>query len=161
VLRDWGQVAALAQRTPLADYLIQVRHARPGPLALPAAVAIPPAPAPASIRAAAGTPVTQPVDVGRATRTVVLTNPAYPGWRLAGFRTNSQFGVTVAFTRPRGPDSSAVRTAVYGPWRLVRACDVAGACLVAVDAGLLAAVLVRRRVNGPARKDGQRSGTRT
>ena len=137
-----------------------MRHARPGPLALPAAAAISPAPAAASIRAAAGTPVTQPVDVGRA-RTVVLTNPAYPGWRLAGFRTISQFGVTVAFTRPRGAGSRTVRTAVYGPWRLVRACDVAGACLVALDAGLLAVVLVRRRVNGPAPKDGQRSRTRT
>ena len=155
VLRDWGQVATLAQRAPLADYLIQVRHARPGPLALPAALTIPPALAPASLRAIAGTPVAQRVRVGPKTRTVVLTNPANPGWRLAGFRTSSQFGVTVAFTRPRGAGPGAVRTAVYGPWRLVQFCDVAGACLVVADAGLLVAVLVRRRVNGPARKDGQ------
>jgi hypothetical protein len=148
VLQDWGQVAALAQHVPLTRYLIQVRHARPGPLILPAALADPSAPAPAPIRTAAGTPVTQPVSVGHATRTVVLTDPAYPGWRLTGFRTITQFGVTVAFTRPRGAGSDAVRTAVYGPWRLVRACDVAGAFLLAADLGLLAAVLIRRRAAG-------------
>jgi hypothetical protein len=145
VLQDWGQVAALAQRLPLVDYLIRVRHARSGPLTLPATVAIPSAQPPAPLRTVGGTPVTQPVGVGPVARTVVLTNPAYSGWRLAGFRSTTQFGVAVAFTRPAGTGRRGIRAAVYEPWRLVRACDVTGACLLAGDLALLAAVLIRRR----------------
>ena len=143
VLRNWGQVAALAQRVPLVDYLIRVRHPRPGPLTLPATATASGSPAP--LRAVGGTSVSQPVGVGPAVQTVVLTNPAYPGWRLAGFRSTAQFGVTVAFTRPAGTGPHAVRTAVYEPWRLVRACDVAGICLLAGDLVLLAAVAIRHR----------------
>ena len=33
----------------------------------------------------------------------MLTNPAYAGWQLPGFRTTSQFGVTVAFISLKGP----------------------------------------------------------
>ena len=151
VLRDWGQVAALAQRTPLTDYLIQVRQAGPGPLSLPAAAAIPPARPPAVIRAAGGTRVAEPVNVPSATRTVVLTDPAYPGWQLPGFRATTQFGVSVAFTRLRSSGRPARLVATYGPWRLVKACDIAGIFLVAADLTLLAIALigVRRRVRPP------------
>jgi hypothetical protein len=151
VLRDWGQVAALAQRTSLTGYLIQVRHARPGPLSAPAAAAIPRARAPALIRTAGGTRVAEPVTVPRATRTVVLTSPAYAGWQLPGFGTTTQFGVTAAFTRPGSPGRAARLVATYGPWRLVEVCDLAGACLAAGDIALLAIALrrVRRRVRAP------------
>jgi hypothetical protein len=147
VLRDWGQVAALAQRTPLTDYLIQVRHARPGPLSGPAAVVASQARAPALIRTGEDTGVTAPVNVQSATRTVVLTNPAYAGWQLPGFRTVTQFGVTVAFTRPGRPGQQARLVATYGPARLVKACDIAGVGLMAADIALLVIALtgVRRR----------------
>jgi len=151
VLQDWGQVAALAQRTSLTGYLIQVRHAGPGPLTAPAAAVVPQARAPAVIRAATGTSVAEPVNLPAATRTVVLTDPAYPGWGLPGFRTTTQFGVTVAFTRPAGPGRPARLVATYGPWRLVKACDLAGAFLAVVDLALLAFALtrVRRRDRAP------------
>jgi hypothetical protein len=151
VLRDWGQVAALAQRTPLIDYLIQVRRAGPGLLSAPAPAALPQARAPAVMRTAAGTSVTAPVNVHSAARTVVLTNPAYAGWQLPGFRTTTQFGVTVAFTRPGSLSRPARLVATYGPARLVRACDIAGAGLAAADLALLSIGLIcaRRRDRAP------------
>jgi hypothetical protein len=148
VLRDWGQVVALAQRTSLTDYLIQVRYAGPGPLSAPAAAAIPPAGAPALIPTAGGTRVWEPLDVPSAARTVVLTDPAYAGWQLPGFGTTTQFGVTVAFTRPQSLGRQARLVATYGPWRLVKACDIAGACLVLGDLALLAFCLA-----GPEHRD--------
>ena len=151
VLRDWGQVAALAQRTPLTDYLIQVRDAGPGPLSVPAAAAIPPGRAPALIRTAGGTRVSEPVNLQSTTRTVVLTSPAYAGWQLPGFRTTTQFGVTVAFTRPGSLGRQARLVAAYGPWQLVKLCDIAGAGLVVADIALLVIALlyVRRRDDAP------------
>ena len=148
VLRDWGQVIALAQRTSLLTYLIQVRHARPGPLDVPATAGIRPVPTPTLIKTAGSTPVSESVNLQHASRTVVLTKPAYAGWQLAGYRTTSQFGVTAAFTISRGPGRPAAwLAATYGPWRLVEACDIAGICLAAGDLGLLAIVLIlyRRR----------------
>jgi hypothetical protein len=147
MLRDWGQVLMLAQRDPLIDYLIQVRKARPGPLSLPPALAAlaASAPAPMPIKAVGGTAVSQPVDLSGAARAVVLPDPAYPGWRLNGFRTTSQFGVTTAFIRAAGTGHRARPVATYAPWRLVRICDVVGACLAAADVTVLAAALIGRR----------------
>lgn len=132
------------------SYLISVRHARPGSLSAPAAVAIPQARAPALIRTAGGTRVTEPVTVQSATRTVVLNSPAYAGWQLPGFRTTAQFGVTVAFTRPGSLGRQGRLAATYGPSRLVKVCDIAGPCLVVGDIALLAIALicVRRRNRG-------------
>ncbi len=145
VVRDWGAVVALAQRVPLVDYLIQVRHAHPGPLYAPANIASEPSSAPLLIRTAGGSPVSQPLDLPGATQTVVLTDPAYPGWRLPGFRTASQFGVTVAFTGHADAPGHVRLVAGYGPWRLVEACDLAGAFILAADVTLLSIFLVRRR----------------
>ena len=82
MLRDWGQVVALAQRTSLLNYLIQVRRAGPGPVELPAAAAAAPVPAATLVKTVSSSPVTRPVTVQGATRTVVITNPAYAGWQL-------------------------------------------------------------------------------
>jgi hypothetical protein len=97
------------------------------------------------MRTATATSVTAPVSVPGAARTVVLTSPAYAGWQLPGFRTTAQFGVTVAFTRPGSLSRPARLVATYGPARLVRACDIAGAGLAAADFALLAIGLIRVR----------------
>ena len=130
-------MVAIAQRVPLIDYFIQVRHARPGPLHAPALNATEELQAPALARPRADRPFTGPIDLHAAIRTVVLTNPAYAGWHLSGFRATSQFGVTVAFTGQADAPHHAWLVASYGPWRLVEVCDVAGACLLAVDVALL------------------------
>ena len=78
-----------------------------------------------------------------ATRTVVLTNPAYAGWQLTGFGTTSQFGVTVAFSSARGPSHPAKLVATYAPWQLIKECDIAGVCLLIVAGGLLAISVIR------------------
>jgi hypothetical protein len=145
MLRDWGQVLALAQRTSLLSYLIQVRHAGPGPVDMPATAAVHPVPAATLVRSVGSSPVSRPVTLQSATRTVVITNPAYTGWQLAGFRTTSQFGVTAAFTDSAGLGHPATLVATYGPWRLVHVWDVVGACLAAADMALLAIVLIRSR----------------
>jgi hypothetical protein len=153
VLRDWGQVVALAQRAPLIDYLIQVRRAGPGPIAWPAGTAVPPPVRPTVLAAPRGTPVAQPVVLGRPARSVIIVNPAYQGWRLAGYRTASQFGVTVAFTGSRRGSRRGTRrgthagTAVagYQPWRLAAAADLAGGGLAAADVALFVAASTRRR----------------
>ena len=142
-LRDWGQVAALAQRTSLLDYLIHVRDARPGPLSMPANAAVRPTRPVTPVKATGGTPAYQPIDLPSGTRTVVLTNPAYAGWGLAGFHATSQFGVTVAFTESRGMAHSTSVVATYGPWRLVETCEIAGFCLGLAALALLTTVLVR------------------
>ena len=149
VLRDWGQVLALAQRVPLTDCLIQVRHAAPGPLALPPGQAIPPPKPPMVLAAPHGSAVSLAVRLPQAASTVVLPNPAYPGWQLAGFRATPQFGVTVAFRGPAGLRHPAVLVAGYTPWRLVERCDLAGACLTAGSLTLLAISLTRRRRSRP------------
>ena len=144
VLQNWGQVVALAQHTSLLGYLIQVREARPGPLDLPA-ITSQPHPAVTVIKTDGGTPVSESVTLPRATRTVVLTNPAYQGWHLTGFGTTSQFGVTVAFSRANGPSHPARLVATYGPWRLIKDCDIGGACLATADLALLGIILIRYR----------------
>ena len=145
LLRDWGQVAALAQRVSLLDYLIQVRHARPGPLNMPAAAAIQPDRAPAIMKTAGGTSVSESVDLQHSTRAVVLTKPDYAGWQLNGFGTASQFGVTVAFTSDKGLSRPARLAATYGPWRLIEQSDIGGVCLAAGDLALLVTAVIRYR----------------
>ena len=145
VLQNWGQVVALAQHTSLLGYLIQVRDARPGPLDPLAITSIEPHRATTVIKTDGGTPVTESVTLPRATRTVVLTNPAYQGWQLTGFGTTSQFGVTVAFSSANAASDPARLVATYGPWRLIRDCDIGGACLALGDLALLAVVMIRHR----------------
>jgi hypothetical protein len=145
VLQDWGQVVALAQHTSLLGYLIQVRDARPGPLNVPTSTAIEPHRTATIIKTAGGTPVSESVALPGTTRTVVLTNPAYAGWQLTGFGTTSQFGVAVAFTSAKGPSHQARLVAAYGPWRLIKECDIGGACLAVGDLALLAIVVIRYR----------------
>jgi hypothetical protein len=145
-LRNWGEVVALAQRQPIVSYLIRVRNARPGALVTPPLTASGPlSDGPRLVKTSRGTPVFQPVVLERLTRTVVLTAPAYAGWQLPGFRTTSQFGVTVAFTRGRGLRHQARLAATYGPWRLVEVWDIVGASLVAVDVALFMIAFIRFR----------------
>jgi hypothetical protein len=153
VLQDWGQVVALAQHTSLLGYLIQVRDARPGPLNMPTSTGIQPYQTATLIKTAGGTSVSESVALAGATRTVVLTNPAYAGWQLTRFGTTSQFGVTVAFTSAKGLGHPARLVAIYGPWRLIEVCDIVGACLAVGDLALLAIALIcckGRARNGPA-----------
>lgn len=146
-VRDWGQVVALAQRAPLTDYLIRVAHARPGPLIAPAAIGTPRAPA--VIKVAGSTPASATLDLPPAAWPVVLTYPAYPGWQLPGFSATAQFGVTTAFTGRPGTASRTRLTATYAPWRVIEGWDIAGLCLAMADIGLLALVLIRRRLRTP------------
>jgi hypothetical protein len=145
VLQDWGQVVALAQRTSLNGYLIHVRHARPGPVEVPETGVVPSYRTATPIRATGGTLVAESLDIPARARVVVLTDPAYAGWRLAGFRTTSQFGTTVAFTRSTPPDRDTVLVATYGPWQLVEKCDVVGCCLAVGVVVLLITLFFRRR----------------
>ncbi|MGP8001733.1 MAG: hypothetical protein ACLPKI_31075 [Streptosporangiaceae bacterium] len=148
MLQNWGQVVALAQQVPLTSYLIDVRAARPGPLEMPAIAAVQPPIRPKVIQAVDDTPVSESVDLPGSTRTIVLTHPAYEGWRMARFRATSQFGVTVAFTRSRSLGHRATLAATYGPWRLVAACDIIGACLVGGDMALMTAAFFRHGRRG-------------
>ena len=60
-VRDWGGVLGLSERVALTDLLVHVRHARPGPLVVPAGS--PGAAVAAQVPAAAATPVAQPLDL--------------------------------------------------------------------------------------------------
>ena len=131
-VRDWGGVLGLSERVALTDLLVHVQHARPGPLAVPARS--PGVAAAAQVHAAAATPVAQPLDLTGSPRTVVLTRPAFAGWSLAGYRTTSQFGVSVAFTRVQGAHGASGAVATYTPWRLVQVSDVGGFALLAMVA---------------------------
>jgi hypothetical protein len=142
-VRDWGAVLALAERVPLTDYLIDVRHARPGPLVLAPHVSAATAQRPRVLSLAHSSLVAQSFSPGRHARDVVLTVPAYQGWTLADYRTTSQFGVTVAFTRSGAPASGEV-TARYGPWGLVETWDIIGAVLLAGDLAVLAVFALGR-----------------
>ena len=141
-VRDWGSVLALAQRAPLIDYLVTVRHARPGPLVAPALRT--PAVAPAVLDATAGSPVAQQLELTAATRRIVLSNPDFSGWRLGGFRTASQFGVTVAFTTGRPPPTGP-EVASFGPYGRVERWDAIGALLALATLVLLGVLLRRAR----------------
>ena len=146
-LSDWGAVAAFSQRSALDDYLITVRHARPGPLRIGKADSKPNA-SPKPLRTIARTSVSETVaDIGRGLP-IVLTSPAYAGWRLPGYKSIPQFGVTVAFLpRALPPSGARVRPrtaqALYGPWRLVWTCDVLGGSLLLID--VMAFCLATRR----------------
>ena len=144
VVDDWGQVVALAQRYSLDDFLIRVRHARPGPFTLPLVPGAHPPP-PRSVSVTRTTPVSSAIKLPEGIRDVVIAAPAFPGWRLPDFRTSSQFGVTAAFTRRGSLSAKANVTAVYGPWRFVRACDVAGGLLLAADVASLLVLAARQR----------------
>lgn len=135
-VRDWGGVLALAERVPLTDYLIDVRHPRPGPLVAPPSVSIGTPRPPHVLSLARASSVEQTFTPTPDARDVVLTVPAYRGWGVAGFTTTSQFGVTVAFTRAAASPSGEL-TARYGPWGLVEVWDVVGGTLLVVDVVLL------------------------
>ena len=144
VVDDWGQVIALAQRHSLENFLIRVRHARPGPLTVPTVRSLTRPHPPRSIRVSRTTPVSSAIRVPRHIHNVIITEPAYPGWRLAGFDASSQFGVTAAFTRSSGLSSAQSLNAVYEPWRLVRICYVSGAVLTATAVALLLTLAARQ-----------------
>jgi hypothetical protein len=144
LLSDWGQVVALAQRRPLIDYLVEVQHARPGPLVMPRMASISAPQAPTILRVTRNTPVSEAFYLKGGPRMVVLTDPSYSGWQLTGFSTTSQFGVTVAFKNSTNIRRSMLAVAVYGPWRFDEACDIIGAFLVLADVVLLAVIFIRR-----------------
>ena len=141
-VRDWGAVLALAERAPLVDYLVRVAHARPGPLSLPAGLALAPEP-PRVLSVAPASAVAQSFTPTPGARHVVLTLPAYRGWAAPGFKTTSQFGVTVALSRSGAARTGPV-TARYGPFGVVEAWDVVGGALLGLDVAV-AVVASRRR----------------
>jgi hypothetical protein len=132
-VRDWGAVLALAERAPLVDYLVHVTAPRPGPLVAPPLSRRPVTPR--FLDDAGGSTVKRPVLVEAPVHAIVLTDPAFPGWRLDGYRTTSQFGATVAF---EGPASArGIVLAAYGPWRTARDWDLIGMALLAADLAVL------------------------
>jgi hypothetical protein len=136
---DWGAVLALAERQPLVGYLLHVRHARPGALVAPA---LPTALPPRVLVTASTSPTAVRVHVARAPA-VVIAQPAFAGWRLGGYSTTSQFGVTAAFVAPR--PHPGVATATWGPWRLIEWSYTLGALLLIGDVVLIAALEAQRR----------------
>ena len=142
-VRDWGAVLALAERAPLTDFLVSVRHARPGPLFAPPSSAIGTPQPPRVVALTRGSAVEQSFAPGATASDVVLTTPAYRGWTLRGFDTTSQFGVSVAFTRTA--ETSGALTARYGPWGLVETWDAVGGALLIVDLMVLAMWLIRAK----------------
>ena len=148
-LRDWGAVLALAERAPLVDYLIRVAHDRPGPVALPAGLALAAPESPRVLSVAPSSPVDQSFTPTPGARSVVLTLPAYRGWSAPGFSTTSQFGVTVALSRS-GPSRPGPVTARYGPFGVVEAWDVVGAALLALDVAVVVVFTRRARARRPA-----------
>lgn len=126
-VRDWGAVLAMAARVPLVDYRIAVEHAGPGPLVAPRSL---PAPvAPVALVATTSSPIRQTLRLEAASPTVVLTASDFSGWHLSGYRTTSQFGVTVAFRAIGRPPPGEV-VAAFGPGSLVRTWDLVGVVLL-------------------------------
>ena len=131
----------MASRPPTG---IRVRHARPGPLVAPPSGVVGTPQPPRVLPVASSSPVTRTFISGAGARDVVLTVPAYRGWRLAGYATGTQFGVTVALTRT-SPVASGPLVARYGPYGVVEMWDVVGAVLVVADLGLIVVFARRSR----------------
>ncbi|MGH9019862.1 MAG: hypothetical protein ACRDV0_02465, partial [Acidimicrobiales bacterium] len=126
----------------LVDYLIHVRHPRPGPVLLPPGVTVAAPASPRVLSLSPGSSVAQSFTPTADARDVVLTAPTYAGWTAPGFSTTSQFGVTVAFSRTATAATAPV-SARYGPFGLVRSSDVLGAVLLGLDLAVLGTYATR------------------